>query len=88
MAIHSGNCILVLDNFFSHEKLWRIFRRFTLVLLILLLVTVVESPCLHMERSHVLLRDQLVTAMNASLRGEVRIGRIEGGFWRTFTFLT
>lgn len=68
------------------KKFWLILRRITLLLVVLLLVGVMAvAVFVRTERFRALVRDQLVTTLNGTLRGEVALGRIEGSIWNTLT---
>ena len=57
-----------------------------LAFLVLILVVVVGGVLFtRTERFRVLLHDQLVSALNASFRGDVSVERIEGSIWRNVT---
>lgn len=60
-------------------------RRVVLILGALLLITgVAVALFVQTERFRELLRDQIVNTLNASVRGEVSIGGIEGSLWNNF----
>ena len=61
-------------------------RWIALAFIVLILVVVVGGILFtRTERFQVLLRDQLVSALNASFRGDVSVERIEGSIWRNVT---
>lgn len=69
------------------KKVGRALRRITWLFILLLLVVVVVGVTLFVrtERFRVLLREQLVTTLNATLRGEVDLGQVEGSVWSNLT---
>ncbi len=68
------------------KTLWTIVRRLLLLIIALVLILVVGvSLFVRTERFRTLLRDQVVTLLNDTLKGDVTLGRVEGSLWNTLT---
>lgn len=66
------------------KKLWHLLWRITLLSIVLVLIAGVGLTLfVQTKRFRVLLRDQLVTALNATLRGDIQLGQVEGSVWTT-----
>ncbi|NOT55202.1 MAG: hypothetical protein HOP18_11390, partial [Deltaproteobacteria bacterium] len=68
------------------KPLWRMLRRMMLLSVVLVLVLGVGLTLfVRTEQFRVRLREQLVTTLNATLRGHIDLGQVEGSIWNNLT---